>query len=235
MAVGTGDNRTGAGTPGGRTPPAPPRSVPKPPSAPQPAFAGLRVSLMPSETEGGKAPDLRTRLLIMILALVVETIVVGGVNFYLAQDASKKKAEAVDLAKQAAVVSKQASDLQKQLGDALLFDRQVSAVKDGLNSHVYWTKMFGILEKDAQPNVIFQNLNGDVDGGVVTLDALGKAYEDVAEQIVAFQNDPLVSQLRTSAVSVRQAAGGGTAGVHLTLFVKFKPEAWQKTAAAPAK
>ncbi len=189
---------------------------------------------MPSEAEGGKAPDLRTRALILVLALVIETIVVGGVNFYLMRDAAKKKTEAAELSKQTVVIAKQAADLEKSLSDSLLFDRQVSAVKDGLDRHIYWTKMFDILAKGSLSNVVFQNFSGDTDASMVTIEALGKSYQDVAEQIVAFKNNPLVAQLRTSAVSVRESQGGTFAGVHLTMFIKFKPEAWQKAPAAAA-
>jgi hypothetical protein len=218
----------------GGMPPGGPVPAAKPPGAApaKEAYAGLRVSLMPSEIEGGAAPDLRRGALILFLVLIFETIIIGGVNFWLMQNTAKRVAERDQLNQRITAVNKIVTDQGKEMSAVIDLDRQIQTTLDNLGQHVYWTKFFRFLEDNARPNVRFMRFSGDVDSGMFSIDILGKSYRDVAEQIVVLRENPMTLNVRATSASARIGQAGEVDGVASSLVIKIKPEVWRQAAVA---
>jgi hypothetical protein len=191
------------------------------------AYAGLRVSLMPSEMEGGVAPDLKRSMLVIVLILIVETLIMGGVYFWLTQSISKRVAEREQLNLRIAAINKTVSELGKEMSAVVDLDHQIQTTVDNLDQHIYWTNFFRFLEDNARPNVHFMRFGGEVDSGMFTIDIMGKTYRDVAEQIVVLRENPATLSVRATSASARIGQAGEVEGVSSSMIVKIKPEIWR--------
>jgi len=227
MAIGIPD-KSGGGPPSPGRPPQP-AAKPSAPGVERSGFSGLRVSLMPSETDGGKGPDLRRGLLILAFVLVIEMIAIGGVDFWLAQDTAKRQAERAGLDSRIVADKKMIEDQGKLLAAAIDLDRQVRAVKEGLTQHVYWTQFFDFLEANSRPNIHFLRFSGEAESGIFSVDVLGRSYRDIAEQIVGLKENPDVASVRATSASARTNQNGEIDGVSTTMMVKVKPGVWIKS------
>lgn len=187
---------------------------------------------MPSETEGGTAPDIKRGLLILVLVIIVETIIIGGVNFWVLQTTSKKVAEREELNQRIAALNQTVVERGKDMSGVIDMDRQIQASLENLNQHVYWSNFFSFLEDNARPNVRFTRFSGDVDSSMFTIDILGKSYRDVAEQIVVLRENPSVLYVRATSASARIGQAGQIEGVTSSLVIKLKPEVWRPAMAA---
>ncbi|HTM68433.1 MAG TPA: hypothetical protein VL426_03980 [Candidatus Binatia bacterium] len=190
-------------------------------------FAGLRVSLMPSELEGRTGPDMGRGLMILGLVLVVETIIAGALYFMTARATDARIAKRDELQTKVDDLDKQVAAQETLAKEAAAYNGQVAAAKEALDKHLFWSRFFAALESKTHPTIKYLNFSGDSDSGIVTLDALGKSYLDVAQQIVAFKEYPLVSDVRTTSAAAKISEKGEVTGVSFTLVLKFKPEVWQ--------
>lgn len=198
------------------------------------AFSGLRVSLMPSELEGKAPPDLGRRLLILALVLVIETIAVGAGYFFVSRAIDARVAKRDELDGQIAQLTRDfAKQEETAAKEEAAYNGQVIAAKEALDNHVFWTRFFTFLESKTRPTVRYLNFSGDSDSGVVTLDAVGRTYRDVAEQIVALKEEPMIADVRTAAASAKVDEKGEINGVAFTMVLKLKPEAWLQPKPAP--
>ena len=66
-----------------------------------------------------------------------------------------------------------------------------------LKNHLYWTKLFDILEHHTAENVLYNSLVAE-DSGRVLLAATAKSYADVAKQIFIFENADFVKGIEVS-------------------------------------
>ncbi|MDD5251641.1 MAG: hypothetical protein PHT12_03325 [Patescibacteria group bacterium] len=219
-------------TPGTPREPVKPAATPGAATAAKeaPAGVGLRISLMPSDLEGGKRPDLTKRVLVLVLVLVVETLVFGGIHLYLSRLASDRIAEGVKLEAEQKQQAVEIAEEEKMMAEALTFNRQVAAVSDTLERHIYWNGMLSWLETHTRPNVIYYNLNANADTGLVVVDARGKDYRDLAEQIIMFREDPAVLKLSHSAASLSMSKDGKVDGAVMSFSLKLKPDVWKLAA-----
>lgn len=214
-----------------------PRPAPKPPvrpaSAPSgEAFSGLRVSLMPTEGSERQA-DLSRRLMVLALVFVLETLIIGGVYFLLQRQTSARTREVASLAAQRDLIAEVYKDNAAKIAEAVKFTKQVEIVGKRLDAHLYWTSLFDFLALHTRPGVAFINFSGDAGTGVLSLEAVGRSYRDLAEQIVLFRRNPAVLDARTTAAATKVAADGTVEGVSFTVFLSLKPDVWRGMKTAP--
>jgi hypothetical protein len=114
------------------------------------------------------------------------------------------------------------------------FNTQVAAANAVLDGHLYWTSMFAYLESRTRPGVMYTNFAGDSASGILTLDAVGRSYRDVAEQIVAFREDPLIREVTARSASASIDATGSLTGVAFSVVLKIAPEAWERSSGSAA-
>lgn len=200
------------------------------------SLSGLRVSLMPSELEGKAPPDLGRGLLVLAFVLVIETVIIGTAYFFTSRAVDARVARQAALQTQIDELDKAVVAQEAAAKEAASYNGQVNAATEALDKHLYWTKFFALLEAKTRPTVKYLNFSGDADTGTVTLDAIGRTYRDVAEQIVALREDKAIADVRTTSAAAQITDTGEITGVSFTMVVRFKMEAWMRAVdeAAPA-
>lgn len=193
-------------------------------------LSGLRVSLMPSELEGKAPPDIGRGLLILAFVLVIETVIIGAAYFFTARAVDARVARQAALQVQIDELDKAVVAQEAAAKEAASYNGQVNAAKEALDNHLYWTKFFALLESKTRPTVKYLNFSGDADTGTVTLDAVGRTYRDVAEQIVALREDKAIADVRTTSAAAQITDTGEITGVAFTMVIRFKIEAWTRGA-----
>lgn len=186
---------------------------------------------MPNQLEGSEAPDLRKRVLVLALVLVVETILLGVAYYLVLGLADTRAARKAVAEKRMTTAAAEIKSAEAALGAARSWNDQLAAARETLDKHVRWTSLLAFLETRTLPSVKYLNFSGNIDG-TVNLDAVGLTYRDVAQQIVAFRADPLILEVRTSSAAARVSQTGEIEGVSFTLALKFKPEALRPAAKA---
>lgn len=189
---------------------------------------------MPSEMEGAKGPDLFKRILILALVLILETGMLGGINYWLAGKTNSQKSELTKQNDRIKELIDLSATKEQGLSEVSAFNQRVSALSDSLSGHIYWTAFFNWLEKNTKPTVVYQNFGGDFSSGIVTIDATAKNYREAAEQMVKFRDDPMVLQFRSSTLSASHDRDGKLSGINFTVYLKLKPEVWARPRAAAA-
>jgi hypothetical protein len=186
-------------------------------------LGGLRGSFMQASGDVKDAPpDLRKRLLVLALVVVVEAIVIGGAYGALSYTISQRVEEKSTIEHAVAEETKKTVAKAAEIKKAAMFNAQTVAAEAALEGHLRWTDFFAFLEERTKPTVKYVNFSGDADTGMVTLDAVGTTFRDVAEQIVIFREDPLVADVRATTAS----ADIDDAGIAFSMGLKLKKELW---------
>ncbi|HKL17233.1 MAG TPA: hypothetical protein VJ900_02655 [Patescibacteria group bacterium] len=87
--------------------------------------------------------------------------------------------------------------------------KKSSRVDDILDSHIYWTKFFALLEKNTIPNVFFGDFSARVSGSI-NLQATARDLLSLARQLVAFrQADNFAKEVRLSGIRKSPEGVGG--------------------------
>ncbi len=187
-------------------------------------FGALRVSLMPSD-DAEHEPDLRKRLLILAIVLIVETLLIGGVYVVLDQRARAQQAELHDLRQQRTQLTASIAAQEAAADELSAFAMQVNAITPRLDAHVYWTNILTLVEQYTRPSVRYENVVGGIAGNILTLSASAPSYREMAEQILAFRAAPMVRSVRADAA----AAQAGSGSVKWNMVLEIAPEAWLLT------
>lgn len=221
---GSGAKKAAAAKPGAASRPGVPAGAR--PAAEGNAFSGLRVSLMPSELEGKAPPDLGRGLMILGLVIIVETIAIGAGYFFVSKAIDGRIGRRGQLETQLDQLNKDVVKQEAAAKEAAAYNGQVLAAQEALDNHVFWTKFYAFLEARTRPTIKYLNFSGDADSGIVTLDAVGRTFRDVAEQIVAFKEDPMIVDVRTASASAKVNEKGEVTGVAFTMVLKLKRDTW---------
>lgn len=189
---------------------------------------GLRVSLMPPEAKSARAPDVTRRLILFVAVLVLETLVLGGVHLFLLRLTASREAAVAELTAKIEATERDIAIKEKSAEQAVVFNAQLGAAASVLDAHLHWSNMFAFLEEKARPNVHFINFNGSADG-MISVDTVARTYRDVAEQIVALRDDPLVLDVRTATASAKVNELGEVTGITFTMVIKVNPKLFVAT------
>jgi len=227
------DNQTGVGGPGPSAAQPGPVPPPSPKDDPESSgfMGGLRVSLMPSAEGEEPGTNLRRQLVVFFVVLIVETLIIGGAFLFVTKKEADATAIRQGLEQELAGVTRQIQESEAGTKVMTLFDARVRVATDLLDNHAYWTSLFDYIRSKTKPSVIFMNFSGDRSSGMVTLDAMGASYRDVAEQIVILREDPMVKEVISSSASATVSETGEVLGVSFGLVLKLKPDVWKLAAA----
>lgn len=188
---------------------------------------GLRVSLIPSDPGAGAGPDLRKRVLVLVFALVIEALVIGGAYFYVLRLTEGQGTSLDNLTQRSEAVIESIKEKELAAEDMVNFDKQARAVEESLKFHITWSSFFDLVESQTKPNVKYVNFVGDADSGVVSLSAMGKTFRDVAEQIVAFREHPMVESVQINSAAARINELGEVVGVAFSMVITMDLNAWR--------
>jgi len=94
--------------------------------------------------------------------------------------------------------------------DAIVaFDTKLTILKDVFNNHTYWSNFFAKFEDLTIPEAFFPDAKFSLgaEGVTVTLKAATKTYTNLAQQMLAFQQDPSVNQVDITDISLNEEGG----------------------------
>lgn len=149
----------------------------------------------------------------IILVIVVAWLIVEAGNVYISgqvkEQDEKKSALSLEIQK---LKSNTQIEVDKSK-DIKQFTKRITALAKLLDSHVYWSGFFDVLERRTLPDVYFINLAADTKGSV-TLNGIAKDLVTVAQQVVALRSDPKIKEVSIGAVSFKKAKEQVSKGVY---------------------
>ncbi len=145
------------------------------------------VDLMPEELEANLLLA-KKRLIRLgfysIGAVVVCVLVYVGLIFYesnIEQDVERVEAQIEQ-------VKEEIDNYRSIQSESISLRAKTSAIKDIIDTHVYWSNFFDKLEDHTINNVYYTSFGGDLNSGRINLKAQTKSFLDVGRQLLVFQN-----------------------------------------------
>jgi len=120
-----------------------------------------------------------------ILGFSITIIFLIYLGIYVYGKSSEKKVE--DIRAENSKLEQQYTSYKKSLEDIKATKQNLDEIIKLLDSHVYWTKFFNLLEENTIPEVFYYNFTGDT-SGQMTLNAITDSYLNVSRQMIAFKN-----------------------------------------------
>lgn len=207
-------------------PPAPPKP-PKPEPAKEPEKGGstLRVSLLGGEggtvmTDLTLRSRMRTFVVVIILSLVVNGLIYGGILFYKSRVISNVQ----EITQGLEGLDSQIREAEKKVKPAQEFQKLTGLGEELLDNHVRWTRFLALLESLVLTDVQLLNLTG-VESGNVTADMVARDFSTIGRQILALEENPDVASAEISAATAQYGESGLLLGANAGLSVRFNPEA----------
>jgi hypothetical protein len=121
-------------------------------------------------------------------------------------------------------LDRQIDRYESEKSAALELQNRLAVIRELLDSHVYWTKFFGLLEKYTIDEVYYINFSMAGSEKLI-ISAVGKDYESVAKQLIAFQQaTDFVETVRINAAAAEIDPEEGTyTGVNFNIDLEFLP------------
>lgn len=186
------------------------------------------INLIPKELAEQQKQNLSKKLVVCSLIVFIFITLVGATylgitwyQLYINRQIQELKSEIEDLNGQIAGYEKSklaAVDLQQRL----------KLISELLNKHIYWTKFFALLEKYTVKEVYYTNFSMAGTQKLV-LSAVGKDYESVAKQLVAFQKAAdFVASVDINSAAAEVDKNGEYLRVVFNINLTFLPEVFLK-------
>jgi Tfp pilus assembly protein PilN len=189
-------------------------------------FGGLKVSLMPSGEEE-EGVSVRKWLIVLLAALLVETVAIGAGYLYMTNREAVLKERRTELEQAIELNDQNIASAEKIAVQASNFGKKAREAGDILDGHLIWTRFFQHVSRVTKPTVTYLNFSGDYASRTVAMDAVARTYRDVAEQIVALREDEAISKVITSSASARVNEVGEVEGVGFSLVLTVDEYLWQ--------
>ena len=184
----------------------------------------IDVNLIPEELAKHPELDLSKKLfvggMVIFICILLVALVYLGITWYQLRITQQIKEIEIEIAE----VNKQISQLETTKTAALDLQNRLNLIRQLLDRHVYWTKFFDLLEKYTISDVYYTNFSM-VGNDRLSISAIGKDYNSVAQQLVAFQNAAdFVKNVRIDSASAEiDTAGGNYIGVSFSVYLEFVP------------
>ena len=158
--------------------------------------------------------------MVIFICILLVALVYLGITWYQLRITQQIKEIEIEIAE----VNKQISQLETKKTAALDLQNRLNLIRQLLDRHVYWTKFFDLLEKYTISDVYYTNFSM-VGNDRLSISAIGKDYNSVAQQLVAFQNAAdFVKNVRIDSASAEiDTAGGNYIGVSFSVYLEFVP------------
>lgn len=158
----------------------------------------LDVNLMPADLMEELEP--KKKLLIYAIVTGISILAVAAVYFGLTFYENRIQKDVEQTSGQITDVEKSIAALRKEQSAAILFKSRTDQVKEALNKHIHWTNFFEKLEANTIDDVQYDSFSGALVRGSnpsFTLNAIGRDFNSIARQIMAFQ-DPKAADFVSS-------------------------------------
>ncbi len=180
------------------------------------------ISLIPKDYKGQLgAKTIFSKVGILALVLVILTLLIyGGLNFY-----------GQSLDKQLNDIKSQLEETNKQRDvafekEVISLEKSLKNLKILLKNHIYWSDFFAKLENLVVPQVSFSNFKAEFkDDKSINLTLKGRtsSYTQLAKQMASFGQEPLVSDITVSGITI-----GAQGGVEFTLNINLLKDVFLK-------
>lgn len=105
------------------------------------------------------------------------------------------------------------------LDEIVNFQRQLDQIAFVLERHIHWTNFFEFLEETTLASVYYGQFSGSTDGKYV-LNATGKNFYEIKEQMMLFRANPYVISAETQGASSNARESSGTVSYSIDLKVR---------------
>ena len=163
------------------------------------------VSLMPQKVVA--IPRLvRERILIFVTGLIMIVFFVLLVHLYFTWRSEALINQAEIIRSDLTTTEGQIKSLLPRRSELARLCKKASRVDELLENHIYWTKLFYLLEKYTLPDVSWGDFSADT-SGKLHLNGSAKDLNTVARQLVAFsQANDFIKKISISGVSIGETA-----------------------------
>lgn len=217
--------------------PKPPPPAPSKPPLPKPAapqakpVSGkgeekgetLRVSLLTTGSTTGLT-DLAVRermrafLLIVILALIVDGLIYGGLRYWRSQVVKRNET----LARTVGDLDGLIAEAETKVKPAREFQQLARLAERALDNHLHWTRFLELLEDRALADVQFGSITIS-ETGAAAFEVVARDYSTLGKQILAFRSDPRVKAAIISTASADFAENNLLRGARAAMSLTFDP------------
>lgn len=192
-----------------------------------PLKPSLGITLIPEAAAPAYLSTKKQLVIVFVfvsLAFVISAMLYWAAHFY----QLKIKSQNDFVLKNIESLKKEIALYEEDKKESEKVQEQLQAIKNLLTSHLYWTKFFGLLEKNTIPDVYYSNFVASSDGAVA-LSAIGKSFSSVAEQIVSFEEaKDFVKEVNITGASAQIDPTGAIMEVNFEVDLKLIPEVFLK-------
>jgi len=152
---------------------------------------------------------------IFLILLILSLLLFGGLFFYkkgLNKELSEIKQEILILDQQ------RTPEIEEKIGN---LNEKLKILKEIFNNHLYWSELFTRMENLALKTAYFSDIGMGFLEGELVVDLSGNAltYTALAQQMLSFQQDSAVKEIKVSNIIL-----GNKSGVDFNLQVKFSKD-----------
>jgi uncharacterized protein YpmB len=138
-------------------------------------------------------------VIIPIVLIIITAIICAGFFFY-------KKT----LSDRSFDLSNEIDQINQKISNEL--DTEVISFQKHLNKkmlddHIYYSNVFGLIEKNTVPTVSFESFNGDVSSKEIQLKGKAISFSSLAKQVVAFREAEEINKVDFSSGSIGTDGG----------------------------
>src|SRR3989338_2989639 len=182
------------------------------------------INLIPEDLAKEQAAALPKRLfwsgLVVFICLLSIGTVYAGITWYklnIDKQIEALQAEIKDL-------NSEIARYEKDKVDVIDLQQRLKLIRELISRHIYWTKFFDQLEKYTIKEIYFTNFSmGGHEKFVLT--AIGRDYESVAKQLVAFQQaSDFIKAVEINAASTEINESGDYLRVNFAIDLTFLPD-----------
>ncbi|PIP22623.1 MAG: hypothetical protein COZ91_03120 [Candidatus Nealsonbacteria bacterium CG_4_8_14_3_um_filter_39_7] len=154
------------------------------------------VEIIPKPAE--KPPVWESALLYSSIVVLL-TVIVGYLvlDFYFI----KKASATLDGFKNSLIAQKTDSEIALE-EKALDYKKKIEGFSQLMGSHVFASRFFPFLEKNTHPQVLFSDLELDMETGSVNLSGETESFLSLEQQVKILENNPQIKSLNLSGVSI---------------------------------
>jgi len=188
----------------------------------------LNVDLIPAELS--KYPELELPKKIFSSGLIILAVVlaIGAVYLGMTWYQLKVNNQLDELNGEITSLEKQIGAYESQKTSAIALQKKLEMIRRLLDNHIYWTKFFDLLEKHTTSEVYYTNFSMAGTDKLV-LSAVGKDYESVAKQLIAFQQaSDFIQEVKIDAASAELNDNGEYSRVTFNINLVLIPEVFKE-------
>ncbi|MFA5131440.1 MAG: hypothetical protein WC467_03360 [Patescibacteria group bacterium] len=188
----------------------------------------LEVNLIKDEVK--ISFDWNKNISIILVVFFVVGVFIAELYFGLDWWEKQETAKAESLNGEISQINVDIGKIKGTADEALSYKDKSLEVSKLLDNHVYWSSFFNWLEKNTLSTVKFDSFSGDTKGHY-TLSARALSYAEVSWQTKAFLSDPLVKDVKVSAVNLsisKDKTKAADQGVSFGLEFDISPDIFKK-------